>query len=190
MNAIQRNQLRLRAAIFPDASINTQFYIAIELMAQLVMVMPAARTVATLAKVSGHKASAIRPVLEILAECGLVNGDIHQKDSWLCGSWLGNLTLAHIYNCFYLAAEKSASAIENVTDAAGITEQNSYASLRLSDAKKNSLDLLMMQVKITVNNAVLQQLEQFDLERLRGLAPSGCFRSHHGRPRSYIPEPC
>ena len=190
MNSIQRNQLRLRAAIFPDASINTQFYIAIELMAQLVMIMPAGKTITALAKATGNKAAAIKPVLEILGECGMVSCDTNQKDSWLCGSWHGNLTLAHIYNCFYLVAEKSASATEHLTDAAGIAEMNSHANMRLSDAKKNSLDLLMMQVKITVNNAVLQQLEQFDLERLRGLAPSGCFHSHHGRPRSYIPEPC
>jgi hypothetical protein len=211
MKIIEREKMLSSTEIFADPCLNMRFYTAIELLAQIVMVMPRTVSIASMAQSSGKTPRLIRSILVILSKEGLVARDAKEKDAWHCRDCNGMITLADIYRCFCLAEECTtakavlatvATSLEtgsgDVTDMADtddnddtddVVQENALDSGRTRSASQNSVDLLMMQVKMTVNRAVLQQLEQFDLGRLRGLASSSHFHSHHARPRGYIPEP-
>ena len=195
MNQLEREQLISSTEIFADPSLNMRFYTAIELLAQIVMVMPRTANAATLAQTTGKTPRLVRSILSTLSKEGLVSRDMKEKDAWHCRNCNGVITLADIYRCFSLAEEKAnAKAAEKATDKASAKaesagEQEEPARQKSRSSSQQSVDLLMMQVKMTVNRAVLQQLEQFDLGRLRGLASTTSFRTHNARPRGYIPEP-
>lgn len=211
MNLIEREQLVSTTEIFSDPTLNMRFYTAIELLAQIVMVMPRTATVASLVQATGKTPRLVRSILSTLSKDGLVARDVKEKDAWHCRSCNGIITLADIYRCFCLAEEKAVAkaeekAREELNAKAAQAEIDAENGVESSDAandavkererpsrprssNQQSVDLLMMQVKMTVNRAVFQQLEQFDLGRLRGLASTTSFRSHNARPRGYIPEP-
>ncbi|MFZ6646456.1 hypothetical protein ACO0LO_12105 [Undibacterium sp. TJN25] len=195
MNQLEREQLISCTEIFADPSLNMRFYTAIELLAQIVMVMPRTATAAALAQTTGRTPRLVRSILSTLSKEGLVSRDAKEKDAWHCRGCNGVITLADVYRCFSLAEEKAiAKAAQKAVEKA---DAKAEAEGDIDDAVKpksrsssqQSVDLLMMQVKMTVNRAVLQQLEQFDLGRLRGLASTTSFRSYNARPRGYIPEP-
>ncbi|MDY7540552.1 hypothetical protein QN372_03410 [Undibacterium sp. RTI2.1] len=210
MNLIEREHLVSTTEIFADPTLNMRFYIAIELLAQIVMVMPRTATVASLAQATGKTPRLVRSILSTLSKDGLVARDVKEKDAWHCRSCNGIITLADIYRCFCLAEEKAVAKAEEKAriesdakaEQAAIDAEANGDSEQIADraserdkqtrprsSNQQSVDLLMMQVKMTVNRAVFQQLEQFDLGRLRGLASTTSFRSHNARPRGYIPEP-
>lgn len=183
----QFEQLFSSTQVFADANLNTRFYTAIELLAQVMMVMPRAATISSLAEATGKTPRLVRSILSTLSKDGLVGRDAKDKDAWHCRDCNGIITLADVYRCFVEAEERAA------LKAARRAEKNAeHAELGVQTSRSSSqqsVDLLMLQVKMTVNRAVLQQLEQFDLSRLRGLATSTAFRTQHARPRGYIPEP-
>lgn len=196
MNPLEREQLLSSKQIFADPGLNMRFYAAIELLAQVVMVMPRNANVAALAQATGRTPRLVRSILSTLSKEGLVARDGKEKDSWHCRDCNGVITLADIYRCFSLAEEKAALKASRGLPAAAGAERSGEgeqvgetAPAAMRSTSQQSVDLLMMQVKMTVNRAVLQQLEQFDLGRLRGLASTSNFRSHNARPRGYIPEP-
>ncbi|MDE2430899.1 MAG: hypothetical protein KGM99_19435 [Burkholderiales bacterium] len=184
----QFEQLLSSTQVFSDASLNTRFYTAIELLAQIVMVMPRTANVASLAQATGKTPRLIRSILSTLSKDGLVGRDPKEKDAWHCRDCNGIITLADVYRCFVRAeeriAEKAAAEAEKE-----MTDETVSEKRQLRSSSQQSVDLLMMQVKMTVNRVVVQQLEQFDLGRLRGLASTTSFRRQHARPRGYIPEP-
>ncbi|MFZ6750970.1 hypothetical protein [Undibacterium sp. Ren11W] len=194
MKLIEREQLLSSTEIFADPSLNMRFYTAIELLAQIVMVMPRTANIESLVHATGKTPRLIRSILATLSKDGLVARDTKEKDAWHCRTCNGIITLADIYRCFCLAEERTlAKAVAAAQQAAAIelaagAEPSPQLAARSRSASQNSVDLLMMQVKMTVNRAVLQQLEQFDLSRLRGLASVSSFRSHNARPRAYMPE--
>lgn len=193
MKLIEREQLLSSTEIFSDPSLNMRFYTAIELLAQIVMVMPRTANIASLVQATGKTPRLIRSILATLSKDGLVARDAKEKDAWHCRSCNGIITLADIYRCFCMAEERAAAkaaatAAEQAEVLGDGVEPAPQLEAKIRSSSQNSVDLLMMQVKMTVNRAVLQQLEQFDLSRLRGLASVSSFRSHNARPRTYMPE--
>lgn len=189
----QFEELLSSTQVFSDASLNARFYTAIELLAQIMMVMPRTANITTLAQATGKTPRLIRSILATLSKDDLVSRDAKEKDAWHCRDCNGIITLADVYRCFVMAEEKAAAkAIEKQTQAQTqhVQDTEMQQERRITrTSSQQSVDLLMMQVKMTLNRAVLQQLEQFDLGRLRGLASNSSFRRQHARPRGYIPEP-
>jgi hypothetical protein len=191
MNPTEREQLFSSTEIFADASLNLRFYTAIELLAQIVMVMPRTAHISVLVKATGKTPRLVRSILATLSRDGLVARDTKEKDAWHCRCCNGIITLADIYRCFCLAGEAATAnslAVSQAGEASAMDGKNDGVDTSRS-ASQNSVDLLMMQVKMTVNRAVLQQLEQFDLGRLRGLNSAPNFRRHNVRLRAYTAEP-
>ncbi|MBC3906854.1 hypothetical protein [Undibacterium umbellatum] len=186
MNPIE--ELLSSTQVFSDANLNARFYTAIELLAQIMMVMPRTANITTLAQATGKTPRLIRSILATLSKDALVSRDSKEKDAWHCRDCNGIITLADVYRCFVNAEERAAAkAIEKAVQEEETEVPQERRNTRTSS--QQSVDLLMMQVKMTLNRAVLQQLEQFDLGRLRGLASNSAFRRQHARPRGYIPEP-
>ncbi|MFZ6655499.1 hypothetical protein [Undibacterium sp. TJN19] len=176
--------------VFSDASLNARFYTAIELLAQIMMVMPRTANITTLAQATGKTPRVIRSILATLSKDTLVSRDAKEKDAWHCRDCNGIITLADVYRCFVMAEEKAAAkAAEKLGQVEDQDADVPQEKRNMRTSSQQSVDLLMMQVKMTLNRAVLQQLEQFDLGRLRGLASNSAFRRQHARPRGYIPEP-
>lgn len=188
MSLAKRKQVRSKTEIFADASINEQFYIAVELLAKLVMSMPDSISITELARCTGKRPALVRSIIHILNQYQLVASDAG-KDGWHCCHWQDTMTLADVYYCFCMVEEGTCADRQGLAEAEK-PDTRQHAARRKLDITGNNLDLLMMQVKITINSAVAQQLAQFDLGRLRGLASSPSFRRNHGWPRDYIPEPC
>ncbi|MFZ6690584.1 hypothetical protein [Undibacterium sp. SXout20W] len=187
----QFEQLLSSTQVFADANLNTRFYTAIEILAQTMMVMPRATTVDNLAVATGKTPRVIRAILTTLSKDGLVGRDAKDKDAWHCRDCNGIITLADVYRCFADAEERAmakAAKVAASNHAGDVNEVETDVNPSRSSSQ-HSVDLLMMQVKMTVNRAVVQQLQQFDLSRLRGLATTAAFRSQYARPRGYIPEP-
>ncbi len=184
----QFEELFSSTQVFSDANLNSRFYTAIELLAQIMMVMPRTANITTLAQATGKTPRLIRSILATLSKDTLVSRDTKEKDAWHCRDCNGIITLADVYRCFVAAEEKAvAKAAEKALEEQEGEAPQERRTSRTSS--QQSVDLLMMQVKMTLNRAVLQQLEQFDLGRLRGLASNSAFRRQHARPRGYIPEP-
>lgn len=190
MKQNEREQLLSTTEIFADPSMNMRFYTAIELLAQIVMVMPRSAKLEALAQASGKTPRLVRSILSTLSKDGLVERDSKEKDAWHCRGCNGIITLADIYRCFCMAEQRAAAkALAALSARPAVADDDAAPAGAARSSSQNSVDLLMMQVKMTVNRAVLQQLEQFDLGRLRGLNSNANFRSHNARPRSYTPEP-
>jgi len=188
----QFEQLLSSTQVFADANLNARFYTAIELLAQTMMVMPRATTVSNLAAATGKTPRVIRSILTTLSKDELVGRDAKDKDAWHCRDCNGFITLADVYRCFADAEERAMAKAAKQAAAASADHENEEAEVEANPSRSSSqqsVDLLMMQVKMTVNRAVVQQLQQFDLSRLRGLATTAAFRSQYARPRGYIPEP-
>lgn len=179
----QFEQLLSSTQIFADANLNTRFYTAIELLAQIMMDMPRATNISSLVATTGKTPRLIRSILSILSQNGLVGRDSKEKDAWHCRDCSSIFTLADVYRCFVEAEERALKGVGNDSSLVGDEPRSGRNS------SQQSVDLLLIQVRMTVNRAVLEQLEQFDLGRLRGLATTNSFRSHYARPRDYIPEP-
>lgn len=179
----QFEQLLSSTQIFADANLNTRFYTAIELLAQIMMEMPRATSIGSLVETTGKSPRLIRSILSTLSQNGLVGRDSKEKDAWHCRDCSSIFTLADVYRCFVEADERTMCKVaENEVVLADAVRPDRNPS-------QQSVDLLLIQVRMTVNRAVLEQLEQFDLGRLRGLATTNSFRSHYARPRNYNPEP-
>ncbi|MBK1889884.1 hypothetical protein Undi14_07525 [Undibacterium sp. 14-3-2] len=179
----QFEQLLSSTQIFADANLNTRFYTAIELLAQIMMEMPRATNISSLVETTGKSPRLIRSILSTLSQNGLVGRDSKEKDAWHCRDCSSIFTLADVYRCFVEAEERALKGASNDCSLVGDEPRSGRNS------SQQSVDLLLIQVRMTVNRAVLEQLEQFDLGRLRGLAATNSFRSHYARPRDYIPEP-
>ena len=183
----QSEQLFSTTQVFADPGLNTRFYTAVELLAQVMMVMPRAITVTSLAEATGKTPRSIRSILSMLSQDGLVSRDSKDKEAWHCRDCNGVITLGDVYRCFAEAearvAMKAAGKAQKKTAVSGLAGESARSS------NQQSVDLLMIQVRMTLNRAMLQQLEQFDLSRLRGLAASTATRSVQHRLRPYVAEP-
>ena len=93
----------------------------------------------------------VRKLLRTLTKGGLLKPHERNPDTWTCTRAPHTISLADIYHCI---AEK-----EETT--------SPYVSPPQADASVAASELLMMQATMSINQVVLQQLQQFDLGRLK-----------------------
>ena len=165
--------------IFGDQQLHSRFSMAIELLSRIVIATP--RSISTTALVEELKQPLriVRAVLDNLYKSGLVCQDEKCKDSWFCTWALGTITLADIFRCM-------APAPGN----AMIPQKRKCGSATAADrtASQQSVDLLLMQATMAINQVVLRHLQQFDLGRLRALTSTDAFRPISFGPHSYDSE--
>ena len=105
----QFEQLISSTQVFADANLNVRFYTAIELLAQIMLVMPRATTVASMAQATGKTPRLIRNILLTLSKDQLVGRDSKDKDAWHCRDCNGIITLSDVFRCFAAAEERAAA---------------------------------------------------------------------------------
>lgn len=170
------------AFIFGDQLLHVRFFTAIELLAQIMKAAPGAMTSAKLAENIGQPQRWVRTLLRSLVEYGLIAQDEKSRDAWRCPGRLSAVTLADIFRCMSAVATESDVLRKAICGTALAPPSGSTT--------RQSVDLLLMQATMTVNQVVLQQLQQFDLGRLMAVASARQFAGLRLRPRSYSSEPC
>jgi DNA-binding IscR family transcriptional regulator len=166
--------------LFGDQLLHSRFSLAIELLARIVIANPRQVTTSKLAEVLEQSPRTVRVILSGLHQSGLLCQDQKNKDAWSCGTALSTITLADVFRSVAGAMHESAGRKKKI-DAAHPDEARSAA--------QHSVDLLLMQATMAINQVVLQHLQTFDLGRLKALASSNAFHPLHSRVRSYVAEP-
>lgn len=156
--------------IFGDQLLHARFATAIELIANTVLAYPRSITSARLAEVLGRPVRTLTPILRGLHQAGLIEKSDSSPDAWYCGTSLGRITLADV---FCSVAEVPCAAPRRGSDADCDTRSGA----------QQSVDLLLMQATMAINQVVFQRLQGFDLERLRALSGSGSLESVYARTR-------
>jgi len=166
--------------IFGDQQLHSRFSMAIELLARIVMVTPRSVSATALADELQQPLRTVRLVLDNLYKSGLVCQDEKFKDSWFCTWALGTITLADIFRCMApVPGSATLPQKRKCGSAIAATDRN---------ASRQSVDLLLMQATMAINQVVLQHLQQFDLGRLRALTSTDAFRPTSSKLHSYTSE--
>ena len=178
MNARAMEPAAVPEFIFGDQQLHARFSMAIELLARIVIANPRPVTTAALSESLGQSARTVRALLGNLQQSGLLSQDDKARDAWYCGSPLGTITLADVFRSVS-SAVPDASRRKKVEPAADETRS----------AAQQSVELLLMQATMSINQVVLQHLQAFDLGRLKALRTSGGLHPFHYSTRTYIAEP-
>lgn len=131
-----------------NATLHLQLSTSLAIMSQLVCNSRKPPTASQLAENLEVSPRYLRKQLRLLTTGGLVEPCQDQVDTWRCTRPPHTISLADIYSCLLEELPRGAD-----TSTAGCTP--------------TSADILMMQATVTVNQLVLQQLQHFDLGRLK-----------------------
>lgn len=168
--------------MFGDHLLHVRFFTAIELLAQIVIANPRPVSANALAESLGQPLRAVRALLSSLNKAELVRQDEKSKDAWYCAGTLDEITLADIFRCVSATPVEVPSARKKKSEAGIVMAERS--------STQQSVDLLLMQATMAVNQVVLQHLQQFDLGRLRAVGIAPTFRMVKSQTRAYSAEPC
>ncbi|MGH8807911.1 MAG: Rrf2 family transcriptional regulator [Noviherbaspirillum sp.] len=163
-----------------DQLLHARFSLAIELLLRIVIANPRPVTTSVLAAAVAQPPRTVRALLANLHQSGLLCQDEKNKDAWSCAAALSTITLADVFRSVAGAMHESASRKKK--DDATLDDESRSAA-------QQSVDLLLMQATMAINQVVLQHLQTFDLGRLKALASSSASYPFHSRPRSYVAEP-
>lgn len=163
--------------IFGDRRLHERFSMAIELLARVVIANPGAVTTTALSEALECPPRTVRALLANLYQAGLLRQDDKIRDAWSCPSALDGITLADVFRS---VAAESESPSRKKAELQAADESRSSA--------QQSVDLLLMQATMAINQVVLQHLQTFDLGRLKVVKSSGAYHRFAVR-RSYIAEP-
>ncbi len=161
--------------IFGNPLLHMRFSMAIELLARLVVANPRPVTAASLSEASGHSPRAVRALLATLHGSGLICQDPQARDAWSCSAGSGTLTLADIFR--------------SVSEPPPAGRKKPEAADETRSAAQQSVDLLLMQATMSINQIVLQHLQSFDLSRLKAVSPAASLHVFRPRTRAYVAEP-
>lgn len=181
MSAVAMEPSAADQFIFGDQLLHSRFSLAIELLARIVIATPRSVSAATLADSLGQPIRVVRGLLASLAKSGLVNQDEKTKDGWSCSGTLGSITLADIFRSVSSTMLDTALARKKKTEISAADASRTAA--------QQSVDLLLMQATMAINQVVLQHLQAFDLGRLRAVASASPFRTANPSLQSYMAEP-
>ena len=177
MNARAMETPGIPEFIFGDQQLHARFSMAIELLARIVIANPKAVTTTALAESLGQSPRSVRVLLGSLHQAGLLNQDDKMRDAWYCASPLGTITLADVFRSVAGGATESRR------------KKTEPAPDEVRSAAQQSVELLLMQATMSINQVVLQHLQAFDLGRLKAVRASGGLHPFSYSTRSYIAEP-
>lgn len=167
--------------IFGDQLLHSRFSTAIELLVRIVIAHPRPVTTAALCETTGQTPRQVRGLLNSLHQSGLLHQDHKNKDTWHCPPSLNAVTLADVFRCVVTGTTDAGASRRTKRDVAESDEVRSTA--------QQSVDRLLMQATMAINQVVLQHLQAFDLGRLKAVASCGSLPMFSSSVRSYIAEP-
>lgn len=137
--------------ILGNASLHLQLSTALAVMTQLICNASRPPTAQQLSESMDMSLRYLRKMLRTLTAGGLLKPHEKNSDTWVCTRPPHTISLADIYFCLISEKEESTAPFIAVQ----------------SDVATSTSDLLMMQATMSINQIVLQHLQQFDLGRLK-----------------------
>lgn len=137
--------------ILGNASLHLQLSTALSVMTQIICNASHPPTAQQLSESMELSIRYLRKLLRTLSVGGLLKPHERHADCWTCTQPPHTISLADIYHCLTSANEESAP----------------FVAAPQTDAMTSSAELLMMQATMSINQLVLQHLQQFDLGRLK-----------------------
>jgi DNA-binding IscR family transcriptional regulator len=137
--------------ILGNASLHLQLSTALSVMTQIICNASHPPSAQQLSESMELSIRYLRKLLRTLSAGGLLKPHERLADCWTCIQPPHTISLADIYHCLTSANEESAP----------------FVAAPQADAMTSSAELLMMQATMSINQLVLQHLQQFDLGRLK-----------------------
>jgi DNA-binding IscR family transcriptional regulator len=137
--------------IFGNASLHLQLSTALNVMTQIICNASHPPSAQQLSESMELSIRYLRKLLRTLSGGGLLKPHERHTDCWACTRPPHAISLADIFHCLTSANEESTP----------------FVSAPQADAMTSSAELLMMQATMSINQLVLQHLQQFDLGRLK-----------------------
>lgn len=134
-----------------NAARHLQMSTALAVMTQLICNSSRPPTAAQLAETLDVSVRYLRKQLRLLVHGELLKAHTSLPDTWVCTRPPHAVSLADLYRCLLADGPQDQGA----------------AMAGAADGATSSADLLMMQVTMSINQLVLQHLQQFDLGRLK-----------------------
>lgn len=135
-----------------NASLHTELSTALSVMTQLICNASQPPSAQALSDSLELSVRYLRKLLRTLSKGGVLVQHERCNDTWVCARAPHMISLADLYRC--LVAPKEEDAVPSVTAARMAT-------------RASSSDLLLMQATMSINQVMLQHLQQFDLGRLK-----------------------
>lgn len=155
--------------ILGNASLHTELSTALTVMTQLVCNASLPPSAQALSESMELSVRYLRKLLRTLAEGGLLKTHPEANDTWVCAHPPHMISLADIYRCLMRSKEEVAAP--------------SVTAARM-ETRASSADLLLMQATMSINQVLLQHLQQFDLGRLKVVESALLFNAP---PRVRVP---
>ncbi len=178
MNARALEASAIHEFLLGNQQLHGRFSMAIGILAHVVIANPKPVTTAAISASIGQPVRTVRLLLSHLHQSGLICQDGKVQDAWFCSSAIDTITLADIF-CSVSDTVPESRRKKSELECAGDART----------ASQQSVDLLLMQATMAINQVVLQHLQAFDLGRLKALSASTSFRGFNTPARSYIAEP-
>lgn len=159
--------------ILGNASLHTQLSTALAVMTQIVCNTSRAPTAQQLSDTLEVSVRYLRKLLRKLTGGGLLKPHDKNSDTWVCARQPHTISLADIYHSLVAAEEQKSVP---------------FVAPPQADAVVSSAELLLMQATVSINQIVLQHLQQFDLGRLK-VAESAMLYAASLRDRARYPDP-
>lgn len=137
--------------ILGNASLHMQLETALAVMTQLICNASRPPTAQQLSEEMDVSLRYLRKLLRALVAGGLLKSHEKNSDTWVCARASHAISLADVYYCLRAQSKESASPFVAAHGGPATT----------------SAELLLMQATMSINQLVLQQLQQFDLGRLK-----------------------
>lgn len=154
------SQLKSDEYLLGNSGLHLQLSTALAVMTHLICNVsrpPSAQQISESMDLSSRH---LRKLLRTLSAGGLLQPHASRADTWICPHPPHTISLADIYQCLTRGDEESNAP---------------FISPPQVDAAGSSADLLMMQATMAINQIVMQQLQRFDLGRLKAAESAMLF---------------
>ncbi|WP_170942175.1 Rrf2 family transcriptional regulator [Noviherbaspirillum denitrificans] len=138
--------------ILGNASLHAQLSSALAVMAQLICNTSRPPTAQQLSESLNVSLRYLRKLMRTLSAGGLLAPHATHSDTWVCMHPPHSVSLADVYHCLLAEKEEGAAPFIPATQ---------------TDTATSASDLLMMQATMSINQTVMQNLQRFDLGRLK-----------------------
>lgn len=146
--------------ILGNASLHLQLETALAVMTQLICNASRPPTAQQLAEEMDVSLRYLRKLLRTLGGGGLLKPHEKNSDTWVCTRAPHAISLADVYNCLLAQSKESTSP---------------FVAAAHGGPASSSAELLLMQATMAINQLILQQLQQFDLGRLKAAESAMMF---------------
>lgn len=146
------SQLKSDEYLLGNSSLHLQLSTALAVMTHLICNVsrpPSAQQMSESMELSSRH---LRKLMRTLSAGGLLQPHATRSDTWICPHPPHSISLADIYQCLTRGDDDSTAP---------------FIPPPQVDAVGSSADLLMMQATMAINQIVMQQMQRFDLGRLK-----------------------